>query len=218
MKKKQKRRGPRKAPGKAQSIMERSDIPYAQRMAMKHQNDIVAHRNHSAKVTMYCNSIAMYKEEGIGYKRLIRFAQHFKEVLDEFYEDPELGMAHAVRRLEQMGMPISGEYYSIKIDGLSKKAQEIQDHRLQASQIATICNAIAMNDVFGFGQERQLRITQKADELMGTYRKKGMKFLLDEMEKIGFEIIDGDVIGYEDDDGNGITPKQWRAQNAEMQN
>lgn len=212
MKKKQKPK--QKNKGKGQSIMDRSDIPFAQRMAMQHQSDIVAHRNHSAKVTMYCNSIAMYKVEGIGYKRLIRFAQHFKEILDEFYEDPELGMAHAVRRLEQMGMPISGEYYSVKIDGLSKKAQEIQDHRLQASQIATICNAIAMNDEFGFGQERQLRITQKADELMGEYRKKGMKFLLDEMEKIGFAIIDGEVIGYEDDNGNGITPKQWRKQNS----
>lgn len=193
-------------------IMDRSDIPYAMRMAMQHQNDIKANRDHAAKITMYCNSLAMHEVKGIGYKRLIRFVQHFKEVLDEFYDDPEMGMAHAKRRLEQMGMPISGEYYSVKIDGLSQKAQEIQDHRLQASQIATICNAIAMNDVFGFGQELQFRITQKADEYMGKYQKKGMKFLLEEMEKIGFEIIDGEVIAYADEEGNGITPKQWRKQ------
>lgn len=36
------------------------------------------------------------------------------------------------------------------------------------------------------------------------------------MEKIGFQIIDGEVIAYADDDGNAITPKQWREQNAEM--
>ena len=103
--------------------MGRSDIPFAQRMAMKHQHDIVVNRNHAAKIIMFCDSIAMYEVEGIGYKRLIRFAQHFKEVLDEFYDDPVLGMAHAKRRMEQMGMPISGEIFSVQLDGLSQKEQ-----------------------------------------------------------------------------------------------
>ena len=195
------------------AIMDRSDIPFAQRMAMKHQHDIVVNRNHAAKIVMFCDSIAMYEVEGIGYKRLIRFAQYFKRVIDEFYEDPELGMAHAKRRMEQMGMPISGEYYSFQIEGLSKKSQEIQDHRLQAVQIALICSAIAKNDVFGFGQERQFRISERADELSGRYNKEGEKFLLEKMEKIGFQIIDGEVIAYADDDGNAITPKKWREQN-----
>ena len=122
MKKKQKRKG--------QGIMNRSDIPYAQRMAMKHQNDIKVNRDHAAKITMYCNSIAMNEVEGIGYKRLIRFDQHYKEVLDEFYAEPDVAMFHAKRRMEQMGMPISGEFYSIQINGLSQKEQEIHDHRL----------------------------------------------------------------------------------------
>ena len=202
----------KKRKGKAHGIMGRSDIPFAQRMAMKHQHDIVVNRNHAAKIIMFCNSIAMYEEEGIGYKRLIRFAQHFKVVLDEFYEDPLVGMAHAKRRLEQMGMPISGEFYSIQIDGLSHKEQQIQDHRLQAVQIAQLCNAIAMNDVFGFGQERQFRISEKASELSARYNKEGEKFLLEKMEEIGFQIIDGEVIAYADDDGNAITPKKWREQ------
>lgn len=203
----------KKSKGKGRGIMNRSDIPYAQRMALKHQSDIKVNRDHAAKIAMYCNSIAMYEEEGIGYKRLIRFAQHFKEVLDEFYEDPEVGMAHAKRRLEQMGMEISGEFYSIRIDGLSKRQQEIHDHSLQAVQIALICTAIAMNDVFGFGQERQFRISQRADELTEEYNKKGEKFLLEKMEKIGFLILDGEVLAFSDDDGNAITPKQWREQN-----
>ena len=208
MKKKQ-----QKQKRKGRGIMNRSDIPYAQRMALKHQSDIKANRDHAAKIAMYCNSIAMYEEEGIGYKRLIRFAQHFKEVLDEFYADPELGMAHAKRRMEQMGMNISGEFYSIQIDGLTKKQQEIHDHSMQAVQIALICSAIAMNDVFGFGQERQLRISQRADELTAEYNEKGETFLLEKMEKIGFLILDGEVMAFSDDDGNAITPKQWREQN-----
>lgn len=201
-----------KSKGKGRGIMNRSDIPFAQRMALKHQNDIKVNRDHAAKIAMYCNSISMYELEGIGYKRLIRFAQHFKEVLDEFYKDPELGMAHAKRRMEQMGMPISGEFYSFQLDGLSKKEQEIQDHRLQAVQIALICSAITMNDVFGFGQERQFRISQRAEELTDEYNKKGEQFLLEKMEQIGFVIDDGEVLAFADDDGNAITPKQWLEQ------
>lgn len=211
--KKKKNRGPRKAPGNRPGIMERSDIPYAQRMALKHQHEIKASRDHAAKIAMYCNSISMYEVKGIGYKRLIRFAQHFKEVLDEFYEDPEVGMAHAKRRLEQMGMEISGEWYTVKMDGLTVKEQEIHDHSMQAVQIALICSAIAMNDVFGFGKESQYLIAKRAEELTEEYNQKGEKFLLDKMEKIGFVILDGEVIAFADDDGNAITHKQWREQN-----
>ena len=202
-----------KGNGKSRGLMGRSDIPYAQRMALKHQNDIKVNRDHAAKIAMYCNSIAMYEVKGIGYKRLIRFAQHFKEVLDEFYADPELGMAHAKRRLEQMGMEISGEFYSIQMAGLTRKQQEIHDHSMQAVQIALICTAIAMNDVFGFGKESQYQIAQRADELTEEYNKKGEQFLLEKMEKIGFVILDGEVIAFSDDDGNAITPKQWKEQN-----
>lgn len=201
---------------KHRGIMGRSDIPYAQRMAMKHQGEIKASRDHAAKIAMYCNSISMNEVKGIGYKRLVRFAQHFKVVLDEFYEDPEVGMAHAKRRLEQMDMEISGEFYSIQMEGLTKKEQEIHDHSLQAVQIALICNAIAMNDVFGFGKESQYQIAQRAEELTEEYNEKGEKFLLDKMEKIGFVILDGEVICFSDDDGNAITHKQWREQNVEM--
>ena len=195
---------------KRRGIMGRSDIPLAQRIAMQHRHDIVVNRDHAAKIAMYCNSVAMHELEGIGYKRLVRYSNHFQKVVAEFYEDPEVGMAHAKRRMEQMGRPISGEFYSVKVDGLSKRDQEIHDHAMQAVQIALICGAIAMNDLFGFGQERQNRISERADELSGRYAKEGEKFLLDEMEKIGFVIIDGNAMAYMDDDGNAITEKQWR--------
>ena len=95
-------------------VMGRSDIPYAQRIAMQQNRDIVNCRNHAAQITMFCMSIAMHEVEGIGYKRLVRFSLHFKDIVDEFYEDPEVGMAHAKRRMEQIGMPISGEFFSVK--------------------------------------------------------------------------------------------------------
>ena len=189
------------------AIMGRSDIPYAQRLAMKHQANIVVNRDHAAKIVMYCESIAMHELEGIGYKRLVRYSQHFKRVVDEFYEDPELGMAHAVRYMEQIGMPISGEYYTIEREGRSKREQDIDSHRLQASQIALICGAITMNAEFGFGQERQTRISNRVTELTDRYLKEGEQFLLDEMKKIGFPVVNGNVMACTDEDGNAVNPK-----------
>lgn len=202
----------KKKKSKARGIMGRSDIPYAQRMAMQHQSDIVANRDHAAKIALYCLSIAMNEEEGIGYKRLVRFSYRHKEAIDEFYEDPDVGMAHAKHRLEQMGMPISGDFYTIEVEGQSKREQDISNHRVQAMQIALLCGTITMNDEFGFGQERQFRISEKAKELSAQYVKKGEKFLLEKMEKIGFLIIDGEVKACVDKDGNAVSTKKWREQ------
>ena len=205
-KKKQKKKS------KARGIMGRSDIPYAQRMAMQHQSDIVENRDHAAKIALYCLSIAMNEEECIGYKRLVRFSYRHKEAIDEFYEDTDVGMAHAKRRLEQMGMPISGEFYTIEVEGQSKREQDISNHRVQAMQIALLCGTIAMNDEFGFGQERQFRISEKAKELSAQYVKKGEKFLLEKMEKIGFLIVDGEAKACIDENGNAVSTKKWREQ------
>ncbi len=198
-----------KKPGKSghrkSGIMSWTDIPYAQRLAMQQKRNIVANRDHSAKIAMYCLSIAMNKLEGIGYKRLVRFSLHFKKIIDEFYEDQEVGMAHAKRRLDQMGMNISGDFYTDKVVGKSKREQEVYDHSLQAAQIALICGAIAMNDEFGFGEERQIKVSKMANELSGRYAREGEKFLLDEMEKIGFPIVNGTVVAYLDEDGNPVS-------------
>lgn len=202
----------KKKKSKAHGIMGRSDIPYAQRIAMQHQHNIVMNRDHAAKIAMYCLSVAMHEEEGIGYKRLVRFSYRHKEAIDEFYEDPEMGMAHAKRRLEQMGRPISGEFYTYDAEGQTKREKEIGNHRLQAVQVALICGAIAMNDEFGFGLERQERISQKANEHSARYAKEGEQFLLDKMAAIGFVIIDGEAKAYIDENGNAVSTKKWREQ------
>lgn len=206
----------KKKKSKAHGIMGRSDIPYAQRMAIQRKSDIIVNRDHAAKIAMYCLSVAMYEEEGIGYKRLVRFSFRHQAVIEEFYEDIDVGMAHAKQRMEQMGMPISGELFTYDAEGQTKWEREIGNHRLQSVQIALICGAIAMNDEFGFGQERQFRISERANEYTARYAKEGEQFLLDKMEKIGFMIVDGEVNACVDDDGNAMTVKKWREQNAEM--
>lgn len=202
----------KKKKSKAHGIMGRSDIPYAQRMAMQRKSDIIVNRDHAAKIAMYCLSVAMYEEEGIGYKRLVRFSFRHQAVIEEFYEDIDVGMAHAKQRMEQMGMPISGELFTYDAEGQTKWEREIGNHRLQSVQIALICGAIAMNDEFGFGQERQFRISERANEYTARYAKEGEQFLLDKMEKIGFMIVDGEVNACVDDDGNAMPVKKWREQ------
>lgn len=187
------------------SIMNRSDIPYAQRMAMQHRGAIIANREHAAKTIMYCVCCALHKSEGIGYKRLVRYSIRFKTVLDEIYEDIEVGMAHAKQRLASHGIDISGDLYTMPIPGASAKEQNIQDHAMQAMQIAQLAATVTMNDEFGLGEMRLNRVLEMVNRMAARYAKEGEAFLLAEMEKIGFLIIDGSASCFMDDDGNPIT-------------
>ena len=193
------------------SIMGRSDIPFAQRMAMQHHSDIVVNREHAAKIAMFCMSVAMHELEGIGYKRLVRFTSKFMENIRGFYEDPDVGMDRARRRLEQHGIRISGEFFvAPRQEGQSQREWEIDNHRLQSSQAALLCGTVTMNDVFGFGQGRMERITTRGRELSARYAKEGEQFLLDKMAEIGFPVVNGKVLAYMDDDGNAIMPSRAR--------
>lgn len=200
--------------GKGRSLMNRSDIPYAKRLSVRNKRDIIANRDHAAKIAMYCLSVAMHELEGIGYKRLVKFSFDFLENVREFYDDGiDVGLDRAKRRLAQHGIHISGELFvAPRKEGQTQREWDIENHRIQSSQIALLCGAVTMNDMFGFGLERQERITKRSQELSARYAKEGDKFLLDEMEKLGFAIVDGQAHAFLDDDGNPITRKQWLEQ------
>jgi hypothetical protein len=178
----------RKMAKKHKGIMGRSDIPFAKRMRMQRDAEIVDNRNHAAQIAMFCNAAALNEVEGIGYKRLVSYSLRHKKYIDEFYEDPIVGMEHAKKRMADMGMPITGNLFTVDPVGKSKKEVEIDNHRLQASQIALICGAIAMNDEFGFAAVRQERVTTKGNEYAARYAKEGEGFLLEKMAKIGFRV------------------------------
>ena len=190
------------------SIMGRSDIPFAQRLKMQQGHDIVVNRGYAAKIALYCVSVALHELEGIGYNRLARFSFRYKELEDEFYEDQEVGMAHAAQRMAQMGMSISGEFFTAPENGQTKRQYEVDTHVMQACQVALIVSAIAMNDEFGFGQERQARIRKRVEELTARYQREGAGFLLDAMAKIGFPIVDGVAMLCLDESGNAVRPKE----------
>lgn len=206
---KTKKKGKKPHHRKQQGLMGRSDIPYAKRMAADRLFEIAANRDHAAKIAMFCNCYAIHELEGIGYKRLVRLNFRHQKIVDEIYDDVDVGMAHLKQRLAQMGIEISGELFTSPHMYVTKREREIQTHRMQATQIALLSGIVAMNDEFGFGKERQERISTRVSELTSRYNKEGEKFLLDKMAEIGFEVVGGEARAYLDDDGNPMTPKQW---------
>ena len=188
----------------SRSLMNRSDIPYAQRMAMKHQAEIEYHREHAARVYMYSLCKALHEKEKKGYKSLVRFTLVFMELIKEFYEDPELAMARIKRRLAQNGIEVSEEFYYMEVPGATAKEQEIHDNSMQATQAAQYVGAVAMNDVFGFANIRQERLREAVRENTARYAKEGEGFLLDYMKKIGFKVEGNKVMAFVDDDGKAV--------------
>lgn len=197
-----KKKKPKKS--RSRSLMDRSDIPYAERLKMQHQAEIDYHREHAARIYMYCLCKALHEKEKKGYKSLVRFSLVFMELIKEFYEDPELAMARIKRRLAQNGIEVSGEFYYLEVPGATAKEQEIHDNSMQATQAAQYVGAVAMNDVFGFANLRQDRLREAVRENTARYAKDGEGFLLEYMEKIGFKVEGNKVMAFVDDDGEPV--------------
>ncbi len=179
-------------------LMGMSQIPYAQRIRIQQQYDIGWSREQGARIAMYCWSIAAHEIEGVGMTRLVRFNERFQQIDDEFYsQEIEVSMAHAKRRLADMGVETSGELLvAPKEEGRTVRQMEIKTNVVQAVQISVICGMIAMNDVFGWAKVRLERIRTRAEELTARYAKEGEGFLLEEMRKIGFSVVDGRAVAF----------------------
>ena len=189
--------------------MRYSQIPYAKRLQIRQMCDIKAVRDHSAKITMFCHSIALHELYGIGYKRLVRYSLKFKELIDEYYEDMDVGLYRARHRLESHGIPIPEEVPHVLSPGLSPREQQQYDHAIEASYVAHLVGLIADNEVFGFGGDKLEKLSVMGADLMDRYNKEGEGFLFEEMEKLGFTILDGHVTAFLDEDGEGIKYQKW---------
>ena len=86
---------------------QRSDIPYKDRLLMQKRQNIADHRNQAASIAMRIACVALNDTEGLGYFRLSRFAKRLRELIAEYYEDPEGGEAHLKIRLEQLGFLVT---------------------------------------------------------------------------------------------------------------
>ena len=94
---------------------QRSDIPYADRLLMQKYDSISQHRTDAAAIALKVACVALNDTEGLGYKRIIRFAKRLQELISEYYEDTDVGDAHLKTRLEQMGFRVeNGRMYAIE--------------------------------------------------------------------------------------------------------
>lgn len=195
--------------GKNRGRMVRSDIPYAQRLRIQQMADIKEIREKSATITMFCHCIALHEMEGIGYKRLVRYSLHFKGLIDEYYEDMDVGMYRARHRMESHGIPVPEEVPRVLKPGLSPRDQQLYDHAVHSSYVAHLVGLITDNEVFGFGKDKLERLSVRGAELMDRYNKEGEGFLFEEMQKLGFPVIDGHVVACVDDNNEPVTYKKW---------
>lgn len=192
-------------------VMGMSQIPYAQRLKMQQDGDIAWSREQGVRVVMWCWAVALHQVKGIAYTRQIRFEQRFREVDREFYsQEIELSLTHAKHRLASMGIQISGELMvAPPEEGRTARETEIKNHIVQAVQCATICGCIAANDVFGYAQKPLEEIRNRVEELTARYAKEGEGFLLEYMrDKLGFQVRDGRVFGFTDENGKPVKVRE----------
>lgn len=83
---------------------------------------------------------------------------------------------------------------------------DIVDCRDHAARIAMYCTSMALHDVFGFGPDRQRRLTDRIKEISTRYKHQGQGFLLEEMSKLGFAIVDGKAMVFMGENGNIVKP------------
>lgn len=198
---------------KRKGTMRRSDIPYAQRLRMDQVAHIAAARDTAAKITMFCHCIALHELYGIGYMRLVRYSLEFKKLIDEYYTDMDVGLYRARHRLQTHGIPIPDEIPRVPGKGLSPREQQQYDHAIEASYIAHLVGLIADNEVFGFGGDKLEKLSVRGADLMDRYNKEGEGFLFEEMEKLGFPIINGRVTACVDENQEPIRYKKYLEEN-----
>lgn len=191
-------------------IMGRSDIPYAQRIQIQQRSHIEWSREQGARIFMYAFAAAAHQIHGKGYKSLVRFAGRFREIDREFYGngDIEYSMEDARRRLAQMGITISGNIaVAQNTADCTRRKMEVKHNIAQATQAAGICATIAANDTWGWAEKRIRPVLDLAQEHMHRYAREGEGFLLEYLEKLGFLIVDGRIVGFVDENDNPVRQK-----------
>lgn len=192
-------------------IMDRSDIPFAQRSNFHHQARVNREREKAARIVLYCLSIAIHKVKGVGYRGLIRLSHRYEEYEREMYQDGvEVGLIRAKKRMDEMGLGISGELYDVPDVGGTVRDQDVANQSMEATQVALTAASMAMNDELGYGEIVQLRIHEEFSSQLKTYEEKGMAYLLEQMKEIGFTIKDGKAVFFIREDDKPMTPGQTK--------
>ena len=97
----------------------RSDIPYADRLLIERYQTIAEHRNEAARVALQLACVALNDTEGLGLARLTRFAKELHRLIEEYYSDIEVGHAHLMQRLKQLGFVVKDDRMFVLENGES---------------------------------------------------------------------------------------------------
>lgn len=89
---------------------QRSDIPYSDRLLAQRYDNLRQHGDEAARTALRLACVALNDTGGLGLKRLSKFAQRLRELIQEFYSDPEVGQVHLEKRLQQLGFKIENGY------------------------------------------------------------------------------------------------------------
>lgn len=96
-------------------------LPLSQRMQQERQAAIAANREDAAQTALKIACVALNDTEGLGRKRICRFAQRLMLLVKEYYASPEEGEYHLNKRLEQMGFVIGDQGQLLVV------AEEVED-------------------------------------------------------------------------------------------
>jgi len=86
--------------------IQRSEIPYKDRLMVNQFANIAQHRDHSALVANKIGMVALNDLKGMGYIQLTRWGLLYNSLNEEFYSDPEYQEAKLDERLRKMGFVV----------------------------------------------------------------------------------------------------------------
>lgn len=88
---------------KKTSHMDRSDIPYAERLRMNKLVNIANHRDDAHLVELKLALVSLNETEGLGCVRLSRFAKRQGENRERYYRDPDDESEKLDQAVRQLG-------------------------------------------------------------------------------------------------------------------
>ena len=86
--------------------MQRSDIPYVERLRIKKLTGIAAHRDDAHLVELKLSLLALNECEGMGCMRLSRYAKLMGRNREEYYSDPEYYSAKLDEQVRKLGFVV----------------------------------------------------------------------------------------------------------------
>ena len=127
----------KKVKTKSKSV-ERSDIPYKDRLMVGQFANIAQHRDHSALVANKLRMIAENDEEGLGYLRLSRISKRYHFLNEEYYKDPEYQEAKVDQRIRRIGFLVE--------DGRVFCAEDDEDNIVSTATLALCPEILFIRD------------------------------------------------------------------------